>query len=789
MQTRGDRGNPSKIYWADVFVDYRRLLVWIVVVTSIVLACFVPGLETDTSLRSMLVTNVPAYLEYEKFTELFGNEEFIIIGIKNRLPASDQSILKSLESITNQLEKFDKVTEVISLTNLRFFQKRGEKFGTFPVIWTNDGRLALPGASDLAAMRKALPLMEFLISPNMQTVGLLVRADKRWKFDSDAIRQLLADITRVVDSNLVAGSDARIVGPAILRQAVAKYSFQTAYIFGILSSLICMAVTVYVFKSVRVTAVALGILGICVLWVLGLMSLIRMSINPITSMAFGLTLIPTLEIVIHIVTRYHQFYQWEKNKVAAVRQTVRFLARPLFISLATTAVGFGTCMVNSIPMVFQLGLIMPLAIMSSYCVAMILTPAFLLGTKSLDRYAFRATSRDLLSGALEHVRDSISKHHRLYTIAGFAITAIMFAGARLILTDPQIIRQLSPSSPEIQAIKFIDDNLMPVHSVELVLAAKDQAFKKPEIWKQVRELETRLRELPEVVSTESFLSVLEYVDNLVGGSARNKEDFLLNPAVLNELFAITSLSAEGKRLGQRYLDPAFDRLRITVRIKNSSSTPIVETLDQIAATADSVMQNVAQPTVTGELAVVSAESVDLIRSEIQSMILALVLITILMMIQMGTPSFGLISLIPNIPPLATVFGLMGWAGISLNGATIFATTVAIGLAVDNTIQYVAQLKREIKLDPGLGVEKCVFQAYNLASKPMASWSIVTALGFFALVATPFQAAVDFGILVSCAVLMGIFGDLVFMQSMILTFPWIRRLIMKIIEKEISTQKQ
>ena len=160
-----------------------------------------------------------------------------------------------------------------------------------------------------------------------------------------------------------------------------------------------------------------------------------------------------------------------------------------------------------------------------------------------------------------------------------------------------------------------------------------------------------------------------------------------------------------------------------------------------------------------------------------------------MMIQMGTPSFGLISLIPNIPPLATVFGIMGWAGISLNAATIFAATVALGLAVDNTINYVAQLKREIKLNPDLGVEQCVFRAYNLAANPMASWSIVTLLGFLALAVTPFQAAVNFGVLVSCAVVMGIFGDLVFMQSMILTFPIIRRMIMKIIEKEIKAQSQ
>lgn len=789
MQIRGDRGDSSESYLADVFVDHRRLLVMIVIVVSVVLACLVPGLKTDTSLRSMLVTNAPASLEYERFQEVFGSEEFIIIGIKNQLPANNQAVLKSVESITKQLQKSDKITEALSLTNLRFFQKRDGKFGTFPVVRADKGRLSLPEASELAAMRAAFPLMGFLISPNMQTVGLLVRVDDRFKFDSDKIRQVLSDITRVVDSNLIEGSEARIVGPAILREAISKYSFQTAFIFGILCSLICMVVTVYVFKSVRVTAVGLLILGICILWVLGLMSLLKIPVNPTTSMAFGLTLIPTLEMVIHIATRYRQFYQWEKDKLGAVRQTVRFLARPLLICLSTTAVGFGACMVNPIPMVFQLGLVMPIAIMTAYCVAMIVTPAFLLGTKSLDQYASRTMSVDLLSRALARVRDSVSGHYRLYTVLGFAIALLMFGGTPFILTDPQIMRQLSPSSPEIQAINFIDNNLTSVHSVELVLSAEGNAFKKPETWKRVRELETRLKELPEVVSTESFLSVLEYVDNLLHGPAQRNEDFLANPAMLNELFAITSLSAEGRRLSKRYLDQAFDRLRITVRIKNSPSASIVATLDGIGNVADSVMSDLAQASVTGEMAVISDQSVDLIRSEIVSMILAIVIISVLMMIQMGTPSFGLISLIPNIPPLATVFGIMGWAGISLNAATVFAATVALGLAVDNTINYVAQLKREIKLNPDLGVEQCVFRAYNLAANPMASWSIVTLLGFLALAATPFQAAVHFGILVSCAVVMGIFGDLVFMQSMILTFPTIRRLIMKIIEKEISAQKQ
>jgi predicted RND superfamily exporter protein len=70
---------------------------------------------------------------------------------------------------------------------------------------------------------------------------------------------------------------------------------------------------------------------------------------------------------------------------------------------------------------------------------------------------------------------------------------------------------------------------------------------------------------------------------------------------------------------------------------------------------------------------------------------------------------------------------------------------------------------------------------------MASWSIVTVLGFLALVLTPFQAAVNFGILVAAGVMMGMFGDLVLMQSVLLASPRLRNLVTRLIKKEMATQ--
>ncbi len=332
-------------------------------------------------------------------------------------------------------------------------------------------------------------------------------------------------------------------------------------------------------------------------------------------------------------------------------------------------------------------------------------------------------------------------------------------------------------------IRFVEANLASIHSVQLLLEAKDGAFKKASMWQKVRELETRLQEIPQVVSTDSLLPLLEYVRNIVKSERSDSDDLLTNPKVLPQVLFLTSFTSDGKRLIRKHLDNEFNRLNITVRINNDPTVPIMDTVGRIQSTAESVMGNDAATTVTGELVVVAAQGEDLIRSEIQSMFVAIGIITILMMFQMGTPLFGLISLIPNIPPVATVFGIMGFMRIPLDGVTVFAATVAIGLAVDNTIQFVTQLKREIKLNPGADVESCMFKAYRLAAKPMASWSIVTLLGFLAMLATPFQAAVSFGILVASAVFMGIFADLIFMQSMILTFPWIRNIIQKVVEKE------
>jgi len=309
-----DKLDLSNKNWLDIIVDYRVFLTAVVTVVSISLAVFVSGLTTDPTLKSGVDTTCAAYVQHQKFMDVFGNDEFILVAAKSEGGVNNPRFLKALETITHNVTDLDNIAEVVSLSNLQIFQNKGKLFGNYPVIRTASKELTLPDPEQLDTMKKALPIMELLISPDMKTAGVLIRIQDLCRFDPSKIKRLAGDIEGILVKSLPEGTEHRIIGAALLRQAIVRYNIQTGIVFGILCMLIGTVVSVYVFKSFKVTAVTNVILGTCVLWVLGLMSLMGIPLNSTTALSFGFIPITTLEIVIHMVVRYHQFHQVSKKK-------------------------------------------------------------------------------------------------------------------------------------------------------------------------------------------------------------------------------------------------------------------------------------------------------------------------------------------------------------------------------------------------------------------------------------------------------------------------------------------
>jgi uncharacterized protein len=763
----------------DILVNYRWILAGILLVATAVLAFFVGGVTRDPSMRSGIDTTSGAYHQYQDFMDHFGNEEFILIVLNQGRQAGEPEALKRVQAITKGLEGLDKVTEVVSLTNLKFFRQRKGLFGVYPVVNMQDGHPALPKEDEWISLRKVLPVMDFLVSKDLSTVGFLVRTEEANKFEIPAIETILTEASSIVQHNMLPGAQYRIVGPQVVRLAVHRYNLQTALVFGILCLLIGIAVSFYIFKTVRVAVMTYVIVGTVVVWILAFMSLSEIPLTSTTALSFGLVLVVSLATTIRIVTHFNERYQIVQNRIEAMRQALGVVLVPCLICSTTTAVGFGTTMVSSIPMVFQLGLVMSLGVMLSFVVSILVATALLTSMRPLNPNSYQRMASDWVARTLRRMEDTIFNHYRFVTAVGLIFTVVMIASIPFVKSDTQILRMLSASTQEIKDLGFVEEQLASVHSLELLIEAQDGTFKSSGAWKKVAELDEKLRMISEVVGTDSLLPLLEHLQSLLGDSHGSENNLFSNPALLPQLLMLTSLSNEGRRLTSRYLDNGFGRLHISIRIKNSPSVPITDTIEAVRSTAESVMEGYGRITVTGDISVFAAQASALVRSQIRSLALAFILITGLLVVNLRSVRLGLVSLIPNIPPVALIFGIMGWTGISLDTVTVFAASVALGLAVDDTVHFLSQLKLEMRAQRENGsIELCVRRAFDVTAKAMLSTSAVLFSAFLVLVISPFRPVVSFGILGAASVLTALMADVIFMPSVILAFPTVRRLVSK-----------
>jgi predicted RND superfamily exporter protein len=772
---------PARKYHTAKLVDHRRVLVLAVAVISVALIPLALRVELDRTLKSAYVTSSDAYKVYRDFVRVFGDDEFIIVAIKTREGASDPAVLKYLSAITDELKELDEIATVISLSNLKFFQERKGIFSNYPLLLKTPDGWQLPDDATLARITNALPLMEYLLSRDKKTVGILIRLKPGWRFHP-ALGALQNRIKEIVASQLPANGQFSMTGASVIREEVQRLTVRTAVVYGILCTIVIGGICWYIFKSPQLALIILVVIGVAVEWALGLMAAANIPLNSTTSLSFGLIVVVSVSNVIHIITHYYQALPGATDKFEAVKIALRMIGRPCLMCTLTTAVAFSTIMISSIPMVQQLGFVMTSSILISYILAMILTPAFLLVIKAVEKRATDKITEDWISKVFRGLEQFVFTHYKLCTALSGVFVLAMVAGIPFIRTDTQLLHLFTDSSKVITDVRFVETNLAPIRSLELVVTGTEQAFKTPAAWQKIAALHKSIGELPEVQSLDAPLPLMEYLHHAISKNHQASRSFYDDSRLLMQMFTVLSLNSDGKDLLRRYLSPDYSQLHISVRIKNSAEKPMNEIIQVVGSTADKIMAP-DKVIVTGEQAVFAAQASQVVDSQVLSLVLAFIGVTVLLISQLRSVSLGLVSLIPNIPPVAVIFGMMGWLGIPLDNVTVFAAAIAIGLSVDDTIHYLTQLKREMtrSTDPNVSIEQCMRQSYQKTARAMISTSLTLFLGFLMLSFTPTKPAIYFGFLGGAAVVVALLGDLLIMQSVILTFGWVR----KILNKEIK----
>lgn len=167
---------------------------------------------------------------------------------------------------------------------------------------------------------------------------------------------------------------------------------------------------------------------------------------------------------------------------------------------------------------------------------------------------------------------------------------------------------------------------------------------------------------------------------------------------------------------------------------------------------------------TGDAYVASVALDSFIRDLFYSLLVAIVIIFGMMTVVFRSLKLGLISMIPNMIPLVMTFGYMGLMGINLNTTTIIIFAISLGLAVDDTIHFLARFREELHRRDN--IRDTILYTYYGAGRAILLTSVMLVIGLSVVLTSDFIPTRHFGILTSVTIGGAVFGDLILLPSLL-----------------------
>src|SRR5262249_1535066 len=212
--------------------------------------------------------------------------------------------------------------------------------------------------------------------------------------------------------------------------------------------------------------------------------------------------------------------------------------------------------------------------------------------------------------------------------------------------------------------------------------------------------------------------------------------------------------------------PDFTTASILVRTSLSGSRRVEETLDRIRLWGAQHVPTAISVTPTGTLVLLTGTASDIVAGQIKSLSLALGIILLVMTAMFLSVKIGFFAILPNVVPIVIFFGVMGWHGIYLNLGTSLIAAIALGIAVDSTIHYMARLNLELRGETDQAA--AVMPALCTAGGPLVYTPIALFFGFLTFALSSFVPIQNFGILAGATMATALGANLVLLPALLST---------------------
>ncbi|AWB66540.1 RND transporter [Saccharobesus litoralis] len=472
-------------------------------------------------------------------------------------------------------------------------------------------------------------------------------------------------------------------------------------------------------------------------------------------------LVMTLAVAdcVHIIASMNYNLRQGMKKIDAITQSLEINIGPVFITSATTAIGFLTFNFSDVPPLRDLGNMVAWGVMLAFILSVAVLPALL---KILP---VRIPKQTESTGAMEKFGEwVIAKRTPVLVISTIIIVAVTSL-VPLNQTNDIAVDYFDQRVAFRQASDFMDENLMGVSSVDFEIdSGEENGVNKPEYLKTLSDFTQWLRGQEVVDHVYTLSDTFKNLNKNMHGDDKAYYTIPEDHELAAQYLLMYEMSLPYGLDLNNQLNIDKSAVRVTVTMDNIGSKEVIAmenaVLDWFATNAPQYKVTAASPTLMfGHIGERNMSSM-LIGTTV-----AMVLISLLLVFALRSVKLGVISLLPNMIPAGMGFGFWALYSGNVNLGLSVVVSMSLGIVVDDTVHFLAKYKRARV--SGKTAEDAVRYAFASVGRALWITTLVLATGFMVLAQSAFALNGNMGLLTALIILIALIIDFLFLPAFLI----------------------
>jgi len=727
------------------------------------------SIQLSYDFARVLPVDDPYYKEYEKFKATFGEDgSVMVIGVEDS-NFYQLNKFNGWYNLGKEIKAIDGIEGVVSVAEI-YDIKVNEADKKFEIKQLINSEVKTQ--ADLDSIKSEIDRLPFyrgfIISEDGNCTLMAITFDKK-KLNTKSRIDIVNQIVEKTEAFGAAQNvKLHISGMPFIRTEISGKIAREMQLFLVLALIVCSIILFIFFRSFKVVIFSVIVVLISVIWSLGIIALFGYKITILTALIPPLIIVIGIPNSILLLNKYHTEFRKHGNKIRALSRMIERIGLTTFLANLTTAIGFGVFYFTNSKILMEFGMVASINVMATYLISLILIPIVFSFLPDPQVKHMNHLKAPRLNRVLEWIDWLVNTHHKLVFLVVGILIVISLYGVTKLTTVGFVVDDLPADDPVYIDMRFFEKSFKGVLPLEISIDTKQPGKAlDPVNLQKIHRLEKMLAKYPEFSKPIAIVDGIKFsYQSYKGGEPK----YYILPGSLELVEMATYLKGDSTNKTQSFksfLDSTRQVTRVSVQMADIGSLKMKVLLDELRPRVDSIF-NPTEYTVniTGNSLIFLRGNDYLFKNLMESIILAIILISIIMFLLFMSFRMISISILPSLIPLLITAGIMGFFNIPLKPSTILIFSIAFGIASDGTIYFLTKYRLELRHNP-LSISKAVSLTIRETGVSMIYTAIILFCGFLIFSASSFGGTASLGILISITLLVAMTSNLILLPAFLI----------------------